>query len=1042
MSQTTNDLQLSTRNQLPTTKAFIMKNYSFLSLFLLSSYFLSAQVTADFEFFPMTACAPSAIDFSDLSSSTSGNIVSWEWDLGGVSSNMSAPSRVFSTGGTYEICLTVTDDQGGMDTKCDELIIYEIPVTNLEVNICEGDSYSIGGEVINETGSYTITLFESSFNGCDSIVNLNLLVEQIVPVFFSAEFCDGGSFVINGNVYDASNPSGTEVFANGSFNGCDSVVFIDLVFFPLIETNLDFTFCDGESIVVNWTTYDADNPTGVETLISENGCDSIINVNLITGLQVTGQVTNIFCEGGSGSIDISIANGDGSYTYNWSGPNLIVSDVEDLSDITEPGLYQLEVSDASGCSAVETFIITDNALITIEANVIQPSCNFLLDGSITVTASGGAGTYTYLWEPNLNTSQSIVGIGSGEYTIVVTDNNGCTITETYVLDETAPLTLNITAPELACENEANILVEPIGGTPGYTYTWSNGANTPTLENVIAGTYTVEVFDSNGCMATETIFIASPLDLEATSTFADCDLNNATATAVLNGVSDADFLWSNGGNTATQSDLAPGWYSVTATDATTNCQVHQNVEVLEDTICYVVISGYVFANEFNDNCEIDANSVTVKNVMIELSDGQTTFTNCDGFYEFTTEAGNQTLSLNLNQANYDPLCTDDILVNASTWGETYPDNNFFLKYSEGRDLELKISKQNARPGFTQYVRVCMMNRGAVPVTGNLTFIHPDIQEFEYSNPTETDYDEGTKTLNWEFENIPPGVVYVYTTYLKTPIGTDLGTELEYYFEAEPVEGDLTPENNEEICTIEVTGSYDPNDKQVTPIGQGPQGAIEMSDSLLSYQVRFQNTGTDTAFTVLIRDTLDSDLALRSVVPGPSSHIYAATIKEGNVLELLFENILLPDSFINEPASNGFVFFDIKIKPNSPYGTRIENRAAIFFDFNPPIITNTVLNTIEMITGSQTTPFDQILMTLNPNPVGINSLLSYSLTENSDVSIQVFDLNGRLQKVLVDNEYQAAGLYELFIQNNDLPKGVYTLQIKTNHGRAGILKFVQL
>ena len=215
-------------------------------------------------------------------------------------------------------------------------------------------------------------------------------------------------------------------------------------------------------------------------------------------------------------------------------------------------------------------------------------------------------------------------------------------------------------------------------------------------------------------------------------------------------------------------------------------------------------------------------------------------------------------------------------------------------------------------------------------------------------------------------------------------------------------------------------------------------ISMTDSILSYQIRFQNTGTDTAFTVLNKDTLDADLDVRTIVPGPSSHPYTATISDGNILELLFENILLPDSFVNEPASNGFVFFDINLHSNPAYGTRVENRAAIFFDFNPPIITNTVANTVQMIT--KTNDFERpIPMSLHPNPVTDQFLLKYTLPENGKTTIAIYDLDGRMQRLVQVDKKDMEGPQQVWIQHLDVPSGVYTIQITTSNGESGILKF---
>ena len=143
---------------------------------------------------------------------------------------------------------------------------------------------------------------------------------------------------------------------------------------------------------------------------------------------------------------------------------------------------------------------------------------------------------------------------------------------------------------------------------------------------------------------------------------------------------------------------------------------------------------------------------------------------------------------------------------------------------------------------------------------------------------------------------------------------------------------------------VTGSYDPNDKMGYPTGVDSLHNVYPNQSL-EYVIRFQNTGNDTAFTVVIRDTLDTDLDIFTVQPGASSHIYSFRLYGQRILEWTFNNILLPDSNRNEPGSHGFVSFKVEQNKNLPNGTKIENSAGIYFDFNAPVFTNTTLQTID-------------------------------------------------------------------------------------------------
>ncbi|MDB4340456.1 hypothetical protein OAA13_02250, partial [Crocinitomicaceae bacterium] len=142
---------------------------------------------------------------------------------------------------------------------------------------------------------------------------------------------------------------------------------------------------------------------------------------------------------------------------------------------------------------------------------------------------------------------------------------------------------------------------------------------------------------------------------------------------------------------------------------------------------------------------------------------------------------------------------------------------------------------------------------------------------------------------------------------------------------------------------VIGSWDPNDKIGYPVGQTDQNYIQPNQQM-QYVVRFQNTGTDTAFTVVIRDTLDLNLNIFTVTPGVSSHPYDFRMYGPRVLEWTFEDIQLPDSTTNLEGSNGFVTFQVDQVPDLAPGTVILNDADIYFDFNAPITTNTTVHKI--------------------------------------------------------------------------------------------------
>jgi uncharacterized repeat protein (TIGR01451 family) len=223
-----------------------------------------------------------------------------------------------------------------------------------------------------------------------------------------------------------------------------------------------------------------------------------------------------------------------------------------------------------------------------------------------------------------------------------------------------------------------------------------------------------------------------------------------------------------------------------------------------------------------------------------------------------------------------------------------------------------------------------------------------------------------------------------------------------------------------CGI-VTGSYDPNDKTGYPNGVTEQRYIQ-PDQHLQYVIRFQNTGTDTAFTVVIRDTLDIDLNIFTVTPGVSSHNYEFRMYGPRVLEWTFNNILLPDSTTNEPESNGFVTFQVQQVPNLAPGTEIKNAADIYFDFNDPIRTNTTIHRIYEgfvnVATLEELSKEKSRILVYPNPS--NGIITVVLKDKDNSNYDIFDQMGRIVKSgSLDEKKTSIQL--------DLQNGMYYLKV---------------
>lgn len=226
---------------------------------------------------------------------------------------------------------------------------------------------------------------------------------------------------------------------------------------------------------------------------------------------------------------------------------------------------------------------------------------------------------------------------------------------------------------------------------------------------------------------------------------------------------------------------------------------------------------------------------------------------------------------------------------------------------------------------------------------------------------------------------------------------------------------------------IIGPYDPNDKAAHPEGYAEEHYIEPGTDL-TYRIRFQNTGTDTAFTVIIRDTLSEWLDPLTVRPQTASHPFVWDFVDGNVLKFTFPDILLPDSTTNEPASNGFVEFRISQKPDVPLGTIIRNDAAIYFDFNPPIITNEVFHTVgrEFITVHVEAPeAGKPTLRVQPNPFRETALFRFDHEVYGHLSL--YSPHGQLAR-----QEPVAGTTLVF-QRQSLAPGLYFFDVRDKTGR---------
>ncbi|WP_299768193.1 Ig-like domain-containing protein, partial [uncultured Dokdonia sp.] len=343
------------------------------------------------------------------------------------------------------------------------------------------------------------------------------------------------------------------------------------------------------------------------TVTDTNGCEAdntvIINEGSCQNLAITTSATDVSCNGFSdGTASSNTTGGVGPFTYLWSNG----ATTENITGLVA-GSYTVTVSDqTTGCTAQSTITVNEPSILSGGIAVNNVLCFGDNTGSLNLTVSGGTFPYTFAWS-NGATTEDIIDLVAGDYSVIVTDANGCTITVNATVSQpTRALDLSGVSIDVLCNGEAtgSVDITVIGGTPPYTYAWSNGETTEDISNVLAGNYTVIVTDANGCTISDSYTITEPdsaLSVNITrvdATTAQGCLDGEATAVPSGGTPPYTYQWSaSAGNqtTATATNLpgnfngnSAGVHSVTITDAN-GCELVQSVIINCSDTCDAVIA---------------------------------------------------------------------------------------------------------------------------------------------------------------------------------------------------------------------------------------------------------------------------------------------------------------------------------------------------------------------------------------------------------------------------------------------------------------------
>jgi uncharacterized repeat protein (TIGR01451 family) len=311
---------------------------------------------------------------------------------------------------------------------------------------------------------------------------------------------------------------------------------------------------------------------------------------------------------------------------------------------------------------------------------------------------------------------------------------------------------------------------------------------------------------------------------------------------------------------------------------------------------------------------------------------------NGFYANNVDTGTYITKPVVNALYYTPYPAADT-VNFTGYLQSDTANFAMVPIPNINDLKVTLLPLTAaRPGFGAQYKIRYENVGTTTISsGQLNMVKDHRCTADSASPAYTSL--VADTLRWNFNNLAPMGVKEITVYLKLqlPPAVNNGDTLHHRVTVNPMAGDSTPLNNTMAINQLVTGSFDPNDKTETH-GPGFPAQALANGEYLNYIIRFQNTGTDTAFRVVIRDTLDAKLDWNSVEMIGASHPYSFTITDQNKMDWKFAPILLPDSIHSLAGSHGYLAYRVKPLAGLVSGDTITNRAAIYFDFNLPVVTN--------------------------------------------------------------------------------------------------------
>jgi uncharacterized repeat protein (TIGR01451 family) len=464
--------------------------------------------------------------------------------------------------------------------------------------------------------------------------------------------------------------------------------------------------------------------------------------------------------------------------------------------------------------------------------------------------------------------------------------------------------------------------------------------------------------------------------------------------------------------------------------------------------YWNITGKSFM-DVNNNCIIDGSEAELSNIKYELwSNGtliQQAYSLSNSYYSFDADAyGNYEIRIDTTNLPFTVLCP----INGAYYDTITPtdslfySNDFSLGCKTGFDVgalsvssnsvfrpanigEVKINSGDVTSIYGAHCAAGVSGTVVVTINGPASYVGPAAGALA---PTTV----SGNTITWNVADFgTTNALMDFNIIVQTDTLAQAGQQVCFTVHITPTSGDNNPANNTFDYCFTVTNSFDPNEKEVYPAAN-----IDTAQEWLTYTVHFQNTGNAEAQHIYVMDTLDANIDEATFQLLAYSHEPNVQINE-KIVRFNFPNINLPDSTTDELNSHGYVQYKVKLKPNLPIGTQISNTAYIYFDFNSPVVTNTVTNTVAVDTSvtigiHNIAKDNSFAVTVYPNPA--NQQLTIATTAEGS-AIGIYNTQG--QSV---NSYVMHGTAQTF-NIGTLPSGIYYVEVQ-NNGQVIRKKLVKL